>query len=165
ETVRSRYIEPTALAQELVDFLDYKILSLAQKVRPDQVKEIIKRQNPRAEVVSSAAAAAAAAVTARGLATGTAPAVAVPVTFIVQNGMIPEKIADNYNIGFEGVVKNIENPETRKAVEQVGVTVLSFFVANVLGLSPSPNSNWGVENAAGTAAGLGVAQIAVSHAA
>jgi hypothetical protein len=65
---------------------------------------------------------------------------------VLQWGLIAEKVPDVYNISLETLVNNIEDPETKKLVLQIGLPILAYFVQSVLGLgsnspSVSPSAN------------------------
>lgn len=150
DSVKSEYVTPTISQQELTNFLDYKILLLTQKIRPEDWNQVVRIQRPKEEIIKQV----------QSMKSGQrADKADKAVSFVLQVGLIAEKVGDKYNIGFEGLLNNIDDPKTKSAVAAVGVPVLSFFMANVLGLTPS-RGNFSLPEAV---VGLEISKLAVTN--
>ncbi|MBF0315508.1 MAG: hypothetical protein HQK50_05920 [Oligoflexia bacterium] len=145
EKVKKDFITQTPLQNELVDFLDYKIFSLAKRARPEQWNQLKNQLAPREEILAKVEKNFKDALNNKNNSR---------VILVLQNGFIPEKFGDKYIIGMEGVLNNIEDPKTRQTVQTYGATMLTSFAANQLGLLPPPGHK---NEFAGTAVGLGAA--------
>lgn len=141
--VKEDYVTPTYFQDELVQFINYKILRLTKKIRPQEFKKMVDRHQIDPKIVSEVEKL-------------TGPD---NIGVILQLGMIPEKISDKYNIGLEGAMRQVEDPNTRKAIMGVGVPILSAFAANTLGLVPD-QSNWSMP---GAVIGIAAANVAIEN--
>ena len=50
KVVKEKYVAPTSFARSIEQFLNYKILSLAKKIRPKEYKRLLKTYSPSKEI-------------------------------------------------------------------------------------------------------------------
>ena len=139
--VRKNYVEVNQYHKELQDLLVFKILSLTKKLRPGSLQKKIAKYRPSSAVKKK-------------LKTKNQH----QVCLIFQESLIPEMIADKYDIGLESAIKN--SPSGAKSfVANIGLRVLANFAATELGLIPQGR------NSPGAAFGVGLSAVAAYKAA
>jgi tetratricopeptide (TPR) repeat protein len=138
--IKSDFVKKTEYQNELDDYLDEKILLLTKKIRPSQMKRVIRIYKPKQEIIDKVKKSKRS-----------------NISIVLQNGVIPQKIPDKYYIGLSHALRS-ESGSTR-AIARIGATVLTLFATQTLGLTPSP-ANW---SPAGATIGIHVASFAAQE--
>jgi len=120
--VEKNYVNSTPFSEQLTKYLNFKILELTKKVRPLDMKNMIRVHQISKETVDKVAS--------------TPPS---NVAFVIQRGIIPPKIAFKQHYSLERALTP-DNPtlEQRKWAK-VGSFIIMAYAANELGLFPPAN--------------------------
>ncbi len=116
---------PTALNNDLKDFLHYKILTLTKEIRGGEFDVQAKALAPGAEVLKRV----------RG-----GPG---NVVLVVEEGLIPQKVGKPFNFGIKGAISAVENPGLKAFIATVGTEVVTAFAMNKLGMVPERSADPG----------------------
>ncbi|MBT3586174.1 MAG: hypothetical protein HN509_14805 [Halobacteriovoraceae bacterium] len=141
--VARKYVNKTSYSRSLISFLNYKILSMTQNIRPKDFKNMVSIHKPSVKTL-------------KRLKKERKKYSNVAVVF--QRGLIPLKVPQKHYYGLDKAMKS-KNSSTA-AMAAVGHFVLTTFAANKLGLIPPPRSYSPV----GAAVGVQVASVAARHA-
>ena len=144
DLLHKKYIRPSQAQKDLKIFLDKKILRLTKKINPRGLKKTIKRYKISSKLASKIKKAPD-----------------PNLTLIAQLDLIPAKKAKKYQIGLNSAFTKASDSKQKSVINAFGVTLLTAFAANTLGLIPQGN-NW---NLPGAYLGLQVARLAVEEAA
>lgn len=125
-TPDSKENAPTKTAASTREFLVEKIVTLAQKLRPSDLaglpaqlgitQDEIKRFKTN-EIGN--------------------------VVFVLEEGVVPPKIAKEINLGVQGLAKLSKDKKTQQDIARIGSEVLAVFAVNILGLNPRGTSSYG----------------------
>lgn len=118
EFIPSKNFSPSEYQNQLKDFIDEKIVNLTKRLSPGSLKQIIKREAIKNEIVKKTDNKVR------------------NVSIVVEEGLIAEKKQKLINIGLEGALNSVESPTTKAFIQAVGVPVLSYFAMNTLNLVP-----------------------------
>jgi len=121
QDVEKKYVTKTLFYKQLKNLLDYKILSLTQKIRPRDFKKMIKLYKPT-----------------KGILKRVKNEKWANISLLFQDGMISEKIAEKQYFGLKKAMQS-KSGGTR-FLGQVGHLALTAFAANKLGLLPAPGN-------------------------
>lgn len=141
--VKSEYVSSTPLAQELSEYLDEKILQITKKVAPSELKKEAKLLGASDELVQKVK-------NTKG---------EHNLTVLLEVGMIPDKVADHYNIGLEGALNQSKDSKTASTIARFGAAAIAAFAAYELGLMAPV----GPRSMPGSSLGVEVAQVAVEN--
>lgn len=144
--IKKDYIQLTDYQKNLKDYLDEKILTLVNKMRPNQFKKQVKIQKPSKEILAKVKKR-------KSLKRSN-------VSVLFQKGMIPKKMADKHYYSLENAMNGPDATTGSKVAGAIGSVALTLFAAKQLGiLSPptayNPGKDW---------VGLNLTQAAVNGA-
>jgi hypothetical protein len=142
--VEKKYTIKTENYNDLKNFLDFKILTMAYKVRPRSVKSLIRKFDIDKVVVKKAKIERKKNHN---------------VAVIVERGLIPKKVADKQYYGLMSAMSDPKSSGMSKVAASIGSAVLTVYAAKQLGLLPPP-SNY---SPVGAYMGLNVASTAVNN--
>jgi hypothetical protein len=108
------------------DFLRDKILSLTWRLRPGEIPQVLQQLGLSKEDGAKAKELKA-----------------TNVVFVLEEGTIPAKDAEEINLGIQGLANLSTDPKTRAQIAQVGSQVMATFAVEVLGLTPKNPQNVG----------------------
>lgn len=115
----------TPLYTDLRNFLLFKILSVTKEIRGSDFATQVKALNPSAEVLKKVEEG-------------------IPnVVLVVEEGLIPAKVAKPFNIGLKGAAEQAGDSKTRNMIMNVGAAVIAEFAMNKLGMTPNKASSPG----------------------
>lgn len=140
--VSELYVTPTTEADELKDFLTFKIHYLAKMVRPNELKKYQKlfpATPASTKMLSEALKSKTGAL------------------FVVREGLIPKKVPSEIYFGLEKALAG-ESGKGAQAAAAVGSVALTVFAAKVLGLTPPAGSG----NIGGAYFGIKSAELAAN---
>lgn len=120
-----KVFDPTASYSDLKNFLHYKVLSLTRDVRNFDFDTQVKTLKPSPEVLQRINEGRS------------------NVVLVLEEGVIPQKVARPFNFGLKGAVNAIDNPGAKAFINTVGAEVLTAFAMNKLGMYPSNPANTG----------------------
>ena len=121
--VKKEYVQETLFSNQLIQYLDKKIVSLTLNLRPYELKRIAKKFNIPQAIVKEAKSVSK-----------------LPnVGFVIQNGLIPPKFASKQHYSLEKALTPNNPTKAQRDVAKVGSFVLLAFAANQLGLFPPSN--------------------------
>lgn len=136
DKIEKEYISKTHFQNELIEFLDQQILRLSKKIRPKEFRRLTKNKKINIEEPN--------------------------ITLIVQQGIIPEKMAKKEYYNLERALSLNSDSPAAKAFARLGSQVLMIFAADKLGLIPPPShynpvgTHLGIQLAAMSAEGLAI---------
>lgn len=116
--VPTKHREATVLAAETRGFLLDKIVSLTQSLRANELSQLAQQLGVTADDIKKA-----------GKTKGT-------VAFILEEGVMPPKSAEEINLGIKGLAALSKDPKTSAQIARVGSEVMAAFAVNMLGLGP-----------------------------
>ncbi len=102
---------------ELLDQLEFDVLAYAKKNRSNDYSRLYKRYKPSKKVVAK--------LNTKNKSN---------ITFLLQEGLISQRVAKDYTYNLRTAVDNIEDKNTRALVNGIGVPVLTYFALGPLGL-------------------------------
>jgi hypothetical protein len=108
-----KHFAPTELFNRLEKFLKQRLYNITHKHRRNSLAELTKRFQLQ----------------------GLKPT-QDELSVLLTRDLIAEKKAKPINLGLKGLMDQVEDPTTRKFIQAVGVTVLSYFAMNTLKLVP-----------------------------
>lgn len=109
----------TVLSTQTKNFLKDKILHLTFVLRPFEIPQVQKQFGFTKSDVAQA----------KKLKNSN-------VTFILEEGTIPPKIAEEINLGLKGIASMSDDPKTKSQIMQIGGQLMATFALDVLGLGP-----------------------------
>lgn len=121
----SKQFVPTPAFVDLKNFLHYKVLSLTREIRSSDFKAQVKSLKPEADILKKV----------NGPKTN--------VVVLLEEGLIPQKVAKPFNFGLKGAVDAVENPQAKAFIAAVGGAVLTAFAMNTLGMRPESFNSTG----------------------
>ncbi len=110
--------EKTTAFSQFRDFLHYKILSLTQEIRGNELVSLQKSLKPSADVLKKLNQKS-------------------NVVIMLEEGLIPQKVGKPFNFGLRGAVDSVDSPGAKAFIASVGSEVLTAFAMNKLGMAPS----------------------------
>lgn len=122
--VEKKYIARTPFQNELIEYIQLKVLSLGKKYRAGELKKYVRTLNIPNEIEKRAK-----------VDSGNAN-----VGIVLQQGLIPAKVADKHYYGLEQALRDPNSSSGVKAAAAIGHLVLTVFAAEKLGLLPPPQS-------------------------
>lgn len=134
---------PTAAQNDLQDFLHYKILSLTREIRNSDFALQVKELKPSADVLKKVNGPKA------------------NVVVVLEEGMIPQKVAKHFNFGLKGAVDSVNSPAAKAFIATVGTVALTSFAMNTLGMNPGKSTSAGEFAFGYEATRLGVTEAAI----
>jgi hypothetical protein len=120
DKIKREFISQTPYSEELKTFLNFKILELTKKIRPYEMKKMIRVHNIGEKTVNRVQK------TPRP----------TNVAFIIQRGLIPAKVASKQHYSLESALTPDNPSKTQREIAAVGSFVLLAYAANELGLFP-----------------------------
>ena len=121
--VQRDYVQETSYSNQLIQYLDKKIVSLTLNLRPYELNKVAKKFRISQDIIKEVKS--------------------VPklpnMGFVIQNGLIPPKFASKQHYSLEKALTPDNPTKTQREVAKVGSFVLLAFAANKLGLFPPPN--------------------------
>ena len=121
--VKKDYVQKTPFSDQLIQYLDKKIVSLTLNLRPYELNKVAKRFSIPKDTIE-----------------GVKSVSKLPnVGFIVQNGLIPPKFASKQHYSLEKALTPDNPTKAQREIAKVGSFVLLAFAANELGLFPPSN--------------------------
>lgn len=108
----------TSQYQELLDFLNYKILSLTWKIRRPQYNQLLKQFGPSKSVLERLKESKELANT----------------SIILERKVIQSMEAKTFDYSLNSALQNIEDPTSRALVEGIGIPIITYFAMGPLGL-------------------------------
>ncbi|MBY0516620.1 MAG: hypothetical protein K2P81_06925 [Bacteriovoracaceae bacterium] len=120
----------TTLSSETRDLILYKIVSLTQSLRANELPQLPKQLGVTLEEMK--------AVNKKN----------GNVVFVLEEGVMPPKTAEEINLGIKGLASLSKDPKTKAQIEKVGSEVIAAFAVNVLGLVPKNNTDIGAYSGA-----------------
>jgi hypothetical protein len=124
-TPSTKFFEKTEAYADLKDFIQYKILSLTQELRPGDYQVQLKSLAPASEVLHRLKQKRP------------------NVVLILEEGMIPSKKGQPFNFGIKGALNAVKDPTAKAFIATVGVESLTIFAMNKLGMIPTETANPG----------------------
>lgn len=121
----SKLYVATPAHDDLKNFLHYKVLSLTKEIRGGDFDQQVKALNAKPEVVKSASNGSG------------------NVVVVLEEGLIPEKVAKPFNFGLKGAANAVDNPQAKKFIATVGTEFVTSFAMNKLGMIPERTANAG----------------------
>ena len=121
----SKSYEKTAAYEDLKKFIQYKILALTKEVRGSDFALQVKALQASPEIVKKAQES-------KG-----------NVVIILEEGLIPPKVAKPFNFGIKGAMESTSNSAAKKLIATVGVEFATAFAMNQLGLVPTKTAGVG----------------------
>lgn len=122
--IEKNYISRTPLQNELIDFIHFKVMVLAQKYRAGEIAKYKRALNIPDSIIKMAKENK----DDRNLG------------IVLSHGVIPAKIPDKHYYGLEQALRDPNASGGVKAAAAIGHLVLTVFAAEKLGLLPPPNS-------------------------
>ena len=113
----------TAAQLDLKNFLHYKILSLTKEIRGSDFAAQVKSLNPSAEVLKKASGPVG------------------NVVILLEEGLIPQKVAKPFNFGLKGAADAVDSPAAKAFISTVGPAVLASFAMNTLHMAPGQGTS------------------------
>lgn len=120
-----KFYERTPLHDDLKNFLHYKILAVTKEVRGFDYDAQVKALKPNADVVKKVAEGEP------------------NVVIVIEEGLIPPKVAKPFNIGLKGAAEQTPDSKTKNMIMNVGAAVIAEFAMNKLGMTPNKASSPG----------------------
>lgn len=134
----------TVAQQDLKNFLQYKVLALTKEIRGADFNVQVKSLKPTPEVLKK---------------------VNEPkgnVVILLEEGLIPQKVAKPFNFGLKGAVDSVESPGAKAFISTVGTAMITAFAMNTLGMKPATLQQTGSFAAAYEVTKVGVTEAAVT---
>lgn len=116
-TPPKKHRQETTLSEQTRRFLREKILRLTLSLRPGEITEVQKQFGFSAQDVAEA----------KRLQTSN-------VTFLLEEGVIPQKTAKEVNLGIKGAASMAKDQKTQEKIASVGAEAVGTFAVGVLGL-------------------------------
>lgn len=120
-----KFYAHTPLYDDLRNFLHYKILAVTKEIRGFDFAIQVKSLKASPEVVKKAEEGKP------------------NVVFVIEEGLIPPKIAKPFNIGLKGAAELSGDSKTKNAIMAIGSAVIAEFAMNKLGMTPDRASSPG----------------------
>jgi hypothetical protein len=117
--------EGTAARDDLVDFLQYKILALTKDVRGTEFESLAKSLKVTPEIKKKASNGSG------------------NVVLVLEEGLIPQKTGKPFNFGIKGAMNSVGDSGAKRFIATVGVEVLTAFAMNKLGMVPERTASPG----------------------
>lgn len=117
---------PTVIAASTREFLIERIISLVQKLRPSDLATLTAQLGITAEEINKFKKSEVG-----------------NVVVVLEEGVVPAKIAKDINIGVQGLAKLSKDKKTQQDIARIGSEVLAVFAVNVLGLNPRGTTSYG----------------------
>lgn len=114
----------TAGYEDLKDYLQYRILDLTKEIRGGEFQALVKSMKPSAEVLKQIDKKS-------------------NVVIVVEEGLIPQKVGKNFNIGLKGAMDAVQNPAAKAFIATTGRDMIALFAMNTLGMGPSATTGPG----------------------
>jgi hypothetical protein len=118
------YIRTPAF-EDLRDFLHYKVLALTKEIRPADLSIQLKALNPTLLVKKRFEQG-------KG-----------NVVVVLEEGLIPAKVGKPFNFGLKGAMNAVDSPSAKSFIASVGVTAVTLFAMNKLGMVPTRSASPG----------------------
>jgi hypothetical protein len=135
---------PTAAQEELKDFLHYKVLALTREIRNTDFNQQVKTLKPSPSVLKKVSGPQG------------------NVVILLEEGLIPRKVANPFNFGLKGAVDSVESPAAKAFISTVGGAVLTSFAMSTLGMQPRSFKDSGSFVFAAETTRVGVNEAAIS---
>lgn len=141
--VEDEYVSKTPIQNQLIDFLDLKLLQITKEIRPKEHKKLLKKLKAKK----------------RGM---TKNLRLSNVAIIFQNGIIPKKVGSKQYYSLEKALTPDNPTAGSRAAAKIGSQIITIFAASKLGLIPAPKeyspigTHLGIQMAALAADGLAI---------
>lgn len=116
--VPTKHRVATGFATETRNFLLDKIVSLTQSLRANELSQLPAQLGVTSDEIKKAAHK-------KG-----------NVAFVLEEGVMPPKSAEEINLGIKGLAALSKDPKTSAQIARVGSEVMAAFAVNMLGLGP-----------------------------
>lgn len=121
----AKLYEATSSRNDLVDFLNYKVLTLTKEIRGSDFDAQVKALNASPETVKRAKEG-----------TGN-------VVLVLEEGLIPQKVGKPFNFGIKGAMNFVGDSKAKQFIATVGVEAVTAFAMNKLGMVPERTASAG----------------------
>lgn len=117
-SLNSKKFKETQYYQELLDFLDYKILTLTWKIRRSSYQNLLAEYKPSEKVIDLLNKSKNVANT----------------SIVLEREVISSMKAKNFEYSLNSALENIEDPTSRALIEGIGIPIITYFAMGPLGL-------------------------------
>jgi hypothetical protein len=114
----SKKFKTTNYYQDMLDFLNYKILTMTWKIRRGQYSRLLKRYNPSKEV--------------RDMLKNSKRVANVAV--VIEREVVAPMEAKKFEYSLNSALESMEDPVARAFVQGVGIPIITYFAMGPLGL-------------------------------
>ena len=114
----SKEFKSTNYYQDLIDYLDYKILAMTWMMRRGEYARLLKEYQPSQKVIDR-------------LNQDKRP---TNISILVEREVIAPMEAKNFEYSLNAALENIEDPTTKALIEGIGIPIITYFAMGPLGL-------------------------------
>ena len=118
KSLSAKKFQVTSYYQEMLDFLNYKILSMTWNIRRGEYNRLLKQFKPSSVVVERLKKE-------KQLSN---------VSVFLEREVVAPMKAKNFEYSLNAALKNIEDPTTKALVEGLGIPIITYFAMGPLGL-------------------------------
>ena len=120
-----KFYEGTNSRDDLVKFLNFKVLALTKDIRGTDFDTQVKTLKADAETIKRAKEGSG------------------NVVLVLEEGLIPQKTGKPFNFGIKGAMNAVGDSKAKQFIATVGVEVVTAFAMNKLGMVPERTASAG----------------------